>query len=312
MSILIRVGDGERAGRAPSKVLTMIIRPPQQGQRAPRRRSFGVRVLEVTFRLSGRSLGRGEPLSDALDVAGSNRSGNRAVVANAVEAAGQHVQEKAADELGRVERHGPEPVSRAFDPVVLPFRKVTSAWSIAMSRELEMATPVSVAREVGKNGLWGPAQGSLGVDDPLGAARSREDGVEGALVGEQSEIAEEREAASPCAGRRGLRETGDERGAHRHAHRQEEAGLAGDPARPVRRQAAAGNDDVDMRMMGEGRAPGVEHGAVRSDARAQMLRVGGDGGQRLGCGLEQQIVDDGLVLERDRADRSRQREDDAG
>jgi len=35
-----------------------------------------------------------------------------------VEAAGQHVQEKAADELGGVERHGFEPVA-AFDPVVL-------------------------------------------------------------------------------------------------------------------------------------------------------------------------------------------------
>jgi len=33
VSILIRVGDGERAGRGPSKVSTMIIRPPQQGQR---------------------------------------------------------------------------------------------------------------------------------------------------------------------------------------------------------------------------------------------------------------------------------------
>src|SRR5271157_5799283 len=32
-SILIRVGDGERAGRALSNVSTMIIRPPQQGHR---------------------------------------------------------------------------------------------------------------------------------------------------------------------------------------------------------------------------------------------------------------------------------------
>ena len=97
--------------------------------------------------------------------------------------------------------------------------------------------------------------------------------------------------------------------ARQHAHRQEEAGLAGDPACAVRRQSAAGNDDVDMGMMGQRRAPGVEHGG-EADARAQMLRVGGDGGQRLGCGLEQQIVDDGLVLERDRADRRRQGEDD--
>jgi hypothetical protein len=166
---------------------------------------------------------------------------------------------------------------------------------------------VSVAREVGENGL-GSGEGSLGVDDPLGPARSREDGVEGALVGEQSEIAEEREAASLVQGGEAFEKQATKE-ARQHAHRQEEAGLAGDPARPVRRQAAAGNDDVDMRMMGQRRAPGVEHGG-EADARAQMLRVGGDGGQCLGCGLEQQIVDDGLVLERDRADRSRQREDD--
>jgi hypothetical protein len=97
--------------------------------------------------------------------------------------------------------------------------------------------------------------------------------------------------------------------ARQHAHGQKEAGLAGDPARPVRRQAAAGNDDVDMRMMGERRAPGVEHGG-EADARAQMLGIDGDGGQRLSGCPEQEVVDGGLVLERDRADRDRQGEDD--
>ena len=82
-----------------------------------------------------------------------------------------------------------------------------------------------------------------------------------------------------------------------HPHRQEEATLAGDPVRPVRRQAAAGNDDVDVRMVGQRRAPGVQHGG-EADARAQMLRVGGEGGQRLGGGPEQEVVDGGLVLER--------------
>ena len=62
-------------------------------------------------------------------------------------------------------------------------------------------------------------------------------------------------------------------------------------------------------MMGQRRAPGVEHGG-EADARAEMLRVGGDGGQRLGGGLEQEVVDGGLVLERDGADRRRQGEDD--
>jgi hypothetical protein len=60
-------------------------------------------------------------------------------------------------------------------------------------------------------------------------------------------------------------------------------------------EKAADNDDVDMRMMGQRRAPGVEHGG-EADARAQALRVGGDRGQRLGGGPEQEVVDGGLAL----------------
>jgi len=97
--------------------------------------------------------------------------------------------------------------------------------------------------------------------------------------------------------------------ARQHAHGQEEAGLAGDPARAVWRKAAAGNDDVDVRMMGQRRTPGVQHGG-EADARAQMLRVRGDGGQRLGGRSEQQVVDGGFVVERDGGDRRRQGEDD--
>jgi hypothetical protein len=47
-----------------------------------------------------------------------------------------------------------------------------------------------------------------------------------------------------------------------------------------------------------------------ADARAQMLGIGGDGGQRLGGGLEQENVDDGFVGERQGADGGRQGEDD--
>jgi len=57
-------------------------------------------------------------LASALDVAGSDRAGEEAVVADAVKAAGQHVQEKAADELAGLEGHSLAPVT-AFDPVVL-------------------------------------------------------------------------------------------------------------------------------------------------------------------------------------------------
>ena len=47
-----------------------------------------------------------------------------------------------------------------------------------------------------------------------------------------------------------------------------------------------------------------------ADAGAEMLGVGRDRDQRLGRGLEQQVVDDGLVLVGDVGDRRRQREHD--
>ena len=125
---------------------------------------------------------------------------------------------------------------------------------------------------------------------------------------ERGEVAEEGQAAGLVErGEAFEKEPAEE--TRQHAHGQEEARLAGDPARPVRRQAAAGRDDVDVGMVGERRAPGVQHGG-EADARAQMLRVGGEGGQRLGGGPEQEVVDGGLVLERDGADRGRQGEDE--
>ena len=112
------------------------------------------------------------------------------------------------------------------------------------------------------------------------------------------EVAEEGEAAGRKQGCEAVEEETAEE-PRQHPHGQEEAGLAGDPARSVGRQAAAGNDDMDVRMMGERRAPGVQDGG-EADARAQMLRVGGDRDQRLGRGPEQEVVDGCLVLERDR------------
>ena len=47
----------------------------------------------------------------------------------------------------------------------------------------------------------------------------------------------------------------------------------------------------------------------RSNLRAQMLRIGGDGTQGLGGNIEQQAVDNRLVVPGDRTDRGGQRED---
>ena len=230
-------------------------------------------------------------------------------MADAVEASGQHVEKEAADEFAGRERHRLDPgLARglAAGAIVL----AAEGDAVVVERDepgIRDRDAVGVAGQVGEHGLR-PGERPLGVDHPLGVAQRREDGVEGGLLAEGREVAEEDEAS----GRMQVSEPFEEEAAEQareHPHRQEEARFAGDPARPVRRQAAAGNDDVDVGVVGQRRAPGVQHGG-EADARAQMLRVGGDRGQRLGGGPEQEVVDGGLVLERDRADRRRQGEDD--
>jgi hypothetical protein len=63
----------------------------------------------------------------------------------------------------------------------------------------------------------------------------------------------------------------------------------------VQRDAATRHDHVYMGMMRHRRAPAVQHGSD-ADTRAQMLGVGRDRGQRLGRGLEQDVVDHRFVL----------------
>ena len=70
-----------------------------------------------------------------------------------------------------------------------------------------------------------------------------------------------------------------------HPHREEEPRLARHPPIGIERETAAGHDAVHMRMMSQGRAPGVQHQG-RADASAQVLRIGGDRAQRLGGDVE--------------------------
>jgi hypothetical protein len=119
-------------------------------------------------------------------------------------------------------------------------------------------------------------------------------------------FAEEPELAAVVQPLQFLQEAAPEQ-PRQHAHRQEEPGPARDPARPVWRQPAARHDAVHVRVVGQCRAPGVQH-QRGADARAKVLGIGRDTQQRLGCDVEQQAVQRRLVLVRDVGDRRRQRE----
>ena len=60
-----------------------------------------------------------EQFAGARDVIGALAAGEQAIVADAMEARGQHVHEKAADELVGGERHDLVALA-TFEPVVLP------------------------------------------------------------------------------------------------------------------------------------------------------------------------------------------------
>src|ERR1700746_356756 len=77
----------------------------------------------------------------------------------------------------------------------------------------------------------------------------------------------------------------------------------------VEREPAAWYDDMGVRMVGQWRSPGVEHGG-KPDAGAEVLGVGRDSDQGLGGNFEQQVIDDRLVVIGDIGDWPRQGEDD--
>ena len=66
---------------------------------------------------------------------------------------------------------------------------------------------------------------------------------------------------------------------------------------------------MQMRVMGKRLSPCVQH-RQEPDFRTEMLGVRSDGSQRLRCCAEQDIVDNGLVLERDDLDLRRHGEHD--
>ncbi len=120
-----------------------------------------VGVAIVGLALARRDL---EQLAETGDVVAASAVGEQAVVADAVEALGQHVDEEAADELVRCERHGLVALV-PFAPVVL----VLEGDAVVVEGD-EAAVgdgdAVGVAGEIGEYGL-GSGEGALGVDDPL-------------------------------------------------------------------------------------------------------------------------------------------------
>src|SRR5437763_8375989 len=137
----------------------------------------------------------GEQLTCSRDVLGTLAAGEQAVVANAMEAVGKHMDQEATDELVCGECHRLVSIA-AFDAVILP----PEGDAIVVERDQAAVGDghaVGVARPIGEYSL-GPAERALCIDDPFGFAQRRQIGREGPYIGERSVVAEELELAVYC------------------------------------------------------------------------------------------------------------------
>lgn len=109
----------------------------------------------------------------------------------------------------------------------------------------------------------------------------------------------------------GAAKSGDElatEDAAKYGDGQKERWPGGDPACVIRTEAASGDYTVDMRMKLQALIPTVEH-AEETDFGAEMPRVAGDLKEGLGTGVKEQVVDEPFVLQGERSQFPRQRED---
>jgi len=154
----------------------------------------------------------------------ASANGEKAVVADAVEAVWQDMEQKAADKLSSVQGHEP---GLSSVTIVFPGEADFSIVGRLQARVGD-GDAVGIAGQIGENPFWS-GERAFSVYDPVPPPRFGEMAGESARVGKMREIAEKLQfgGVERCA------ELVDEDAAketRQWAHRQEEAGFAGFPA----------------------------------------------------------------------------------
>jgi len=214
----------------------------------------------------------------------------------------QDMQQEAANELLRIQAHY---LLARVVAVILPV-KADLAIGEADQAVIGNGHPMGVAAEILEH-LLGAAKRWLGVNHPLDISYGCQISGKGSGNAKRFERAKEVQAPG-VKGVLQLRQKQPAKQPREHAYRQEETRTAGDPALAIGTQAAARNHAMQMRVMLQILAPGMQNGD-EADLGTQVPGIDSDGAQSFGGGVKQDVVDGGLVLVRDRGDLLGQRED---
>ena len=135
--------------------------------------------------------------ADLGDVGLADRTGQQAVMPDAMEAIGQDVDQEPADEVRRGQPHDLLPAA-GFDAVIFP----TEGHGMGIGTDqacVRNGDAVRVAAQIGQHSL-GPSERWFGVDHPFGFAERGEPGGEGLRVGQFGQSAEEGQLTGPVQG----------------------------------------------------------------------------------------------------------------
>ena len=228
--------------------------------------------------------------------------------ADADNAARQDVEEEAAQTVERIAR---ESLLFPALTVILPSEADLSMVDVQQAMMGDGHTGGGAPQ--GRDDVSGSTEGALGIDDPWALAGGIAPRLEGNRIGQPGQMPAALEVARLQGLQQGLSKQPAE--ARTQDPDGENAVLAifGEPTRDplvaIGRQAPTGNDAMQMGVVQQLLAPGVEDGeeATRS---APVLGIGRDGTQGGGYGVKQEVVNDGRVLYRQGSDGVREGEDD--
>jgi hypothetical protein len=192
-----------------------------------------------------------------------------AEVTDAHEAAWEKMQQETTHELIGGQSH---------DALVVLMSRVTPAevnLIIVESDESAVGDgdTMSIGAEVAEHMLR-PAEGWLGVDDPVMAEESAQPTGEGTWFSQRAEMSVELKLATG----EGLLQRGDELAAEdptEDLDRQEEGSVGTDPVGVVRGETAGSDNTVDVGMMLEALVPGVKN-AEEADLGAEVAWITGN------------------------------------
>jgi hypothetical protein len=240
--------------------------------------------------------GDGEEIPTAVDFASADGVRQESVVADAHEASREDVEEEALEEVDR--RKGQLSRAVAMSPVLPTKREVVTLH--ADETVVGDRDPVRVPGEIVDH-LLGSGHRRLGVNHPVlsrgGTEEFRNLGARGRLE---------------CVLSPGILETGEEFSAEddrEDMDGKEEAGLRRDPLLAGGGRAAAGGDDMNVRMVEKTLRPRVKHGG-EADPGSKVLGVLRNLGKRLGCSGEEEVVRKARVGQEDGMEFLRDGEDD--